>query len=167
MTMTLQETITVGSGGASLITFSSIPQTGTDLLLTLMARSTSNSGGVTDYMPFKFNNTTSGRVYRSMYRSDNSTYASNGTQLSTFAGATGADATASTFSSVSMYIPNYTLSGKTELFLEAVTENNATASWIEILGGASSSSGAITSIELDLSFGNFAQYSTASLYIIS
>ena len=165
--MTLQQTTTIGSGGAALITFSSIPQTGKDLWLTLMARSTSNSGGVTDYMPFKLNGVTNGRVYRSMYRSDNTVYASNGTQLSTFAGAAGADATASTFSSVSLYIPNYTLSGKTEMMLEAVTENNATASWIEILGGASEYSGAVTSIELDLSFGNFAQYSTASLYIIS
>jgi len=43
MGMQLIETVTVGAGGSSLITFSNVPQTGTDLLVTVSGRSTGSS----------------------------------------------------------------------------------------------------------------------------
>jgi len=43
-TYTLISSVTVGSGGAATMTFSSIPQTYTDLLVRVSARNTSTSG---------------------------------------------------------------------------------------------------------------------------
>ena len=43
MTMTLVETVTIGSGGASIIEFASVPQTATDLLVVMSLRKSTGS----------------------------------------------------------------------------------------------------------------------------
>jgi len=66
--------------------------------------------------------------------------------------------------SVGIYIPNYTSSNAKSASIDGVSENNATASYQTIDAFLWNDTSAITSITLTLSGGNFAQYSSASLY---
>jgi hypothetical protein len=164
MTMTLVSTVTVGSGGASSIEWTSIPQSGKDLLILLSARAASSA--IRNSVGVSFNGVTTNRTYRSLYGNGTSAFASNGGQISTFAGATAANATASVFSSVSIYISNYSDIVLKTLSLEAVTEDINNEGWQEVLAG-SWQGGAINQVTLTPSLSTFVQYSTASLYIIS
>ena len=95
-------TVTVGSGGAASIDFTSIPQTYTDLQLLVCARD--NDGGVTSGCGITFNGTGwSGNI--ELYRSG-STVGSGTTSGETIASGNGA--TANTFGNATVYIPNYT-----------------------------------------------------------
>lgn len=164
MTMTLVETVTVGSGGAASIDFTSIPQTGTDLLI--VASLIDNSGNAN--MNIQINGNT-GSVYenRSLYGSGSST--------ASYASGVGADWTLGAMpgggviaSSNQVYLPNYTGSTAKTASAESVTENNATAAQQWLFAGKTSITGAITSIKIySGSGGNLRQYSTASLYTIT
>ncbi len=90
MTMTLVSTVTVGSGGASSIEWTSIPQSGKDLLILLSARAASNA--IRNDVGVSFNGVTTNRTYRSLYGNGFNAFGSNGGQISTFAGATAANA---------------------------------------------------------------------------
>jgi hypothetical protein len=161
----LIEHIEVGSGGASSIEFTGIDGTGQDLLILLSARSAASS--VRNDVSVSFNGVTTNRSYRSLYAIGSATYASSGGQISTFAGATGANATSNTFANTSIYVSNYALAMPKSISLNAVTENNATEAWQEILAGLWNSTSAITSLTLTASGSTFVQYSTASLYKIT
>ena len=167
MTMTLVSTVTVGSGGAASIDFTSIPQTGTDLLVVLSAKATGAGG---DYVAtMKFNGLTTNRSSR--YLSGNGTNAVSGTSTLLRIGVvSGTGWTANTPSNTQIYIPNYAGSSNKSVSIDAVAENNGTDGSQIIEAGLWSSTAAITQITLDLAlYGgvNFAQYSTASLYTIT
>ena len=164
MTMSLVSTVTVGSGGASSIQWTSIPQSGKDLLILLSARAASSA--LRNDVGVSFNGVTTNRTYRSLYGNGTNVFGSNGGQISTFAGATAANATASVFSSVSIYISNYSDIVLKTLSLEAVTEDINNEGWQEVLAG-SWQGGAINQVTLTPTGSTFVQYSTASLYIIS
>lgn len=155
-------TTTVGSGGASSIDFTSIPQTYTDLLVKISARNT--SGG--DQGIFvKFNNATANRSL--MYLSSDGSSSSSASGTDGYAGSISSSATASVFNNTEIYISNYTSSNNKWFASDNVTENNATTSYINIIAGLWSDSSAITSITLYVGSAgtwNFAQYSTATLY---
>lgn len=165
MTMTLVSSVIVGSGGASSIEWTSVPQTGKDLLVVLNARA--SVAALRNDVSVSFNGATTNRSYRSLYGNGFGTFASNGGQISTFAGAVGANATSNTFSNVSVYISNYTASNGKQVTLDAVIENNQTEAWQEILSGLWNVSTAISTVTLTPSTSTFMQYTTASLYIIS
>jgi hypothetical protein len=164
-TLELIASSTVGAGGTTSITFSSIPATYTDLVVKCSLRG-SQSAVYTD-VDISFTGAT--------YSGGKVLYAINGTTVGSygpgsngfFAEATGATATASTFSNSEFYVPNYTSSINKLVSGDAVGENNASAA-IAILGaGLYTSSGAITALTLTYgtgSQGNFVQYSTAYLY---
>jgi hypothetical protein len=76
----------------------------------------------------------------------------------------GSTATSTTFSTVGIYIPNYASSNNKAFSSENATENNGSEGIIEIWSGLWSNTAAITSLSATLGNGNFAQYSTASLY---
>jgi hypothetical protein len=78
--------------------------------------------------------------------------------------ATGSSATASTFGSGLIYIPNYAGSTNKSYLTDWVTENNATAAYAGFTAGLLSNTAAITDVTLT---GSFVQYSTATLYGIS
>jgi hypothetical protein len=74
-------------------------------------------------------------------------------------------ATASTFASADIYIPNYTSSDYKSISIDTVTEKNATDAYMRLTAGLWSNTAAITSIGLNCSAsGNFVQYSTFYLY---
>jgi len=169
-TYTLISSVTVGSGGAANIEFTSIPATYTDLLVKLSGRS-SRSGAVAEEFLLTFNNNTSGYSERWL----RGTGVSAGT--STFSGSsiqqlgqTGAAATANTFANWEFYIPNYAGSNNKPISLDGVTESNSATeghALAYLSAGLWSNSAAITSIKLSAGSYLAVEHSTAYLYGIS
>ena len=165
-TMVLLEKIVVPSAGASSITFTSIPQSYTDLVVKLSTRT--NQGSGPDYVYLQFNGNTSTSNYQGIFlRGNGSTVASSSNTAEgkiRAAITTTSGETASTFSNCEIYIPNYTSSNNKSTSSDWVPENNATATFMGITAGLWTQTSAITSINLALSSGSFVQYSTFYLY---
>jgi hypothetical protein len=152
-------TITVGAGGASSIDFVSIPSRYTDLCIKISSRAV-NSG--TDYMLINFNTLTSN--FSAIYLDGSGSTATSST-LARFAGRIVDNAaTSNTFSNNEIYIFNYAGSNNKSYSVDAVNENNGTTANSDLIGGLWSNTAAITSIGLTTASGNFAQYSTVTLY---
>lgn len=157
-------TVTVGAGGASNITFSSIPQIYTDLILKFSTRCA--TGGAADVAATLNNDSGSNYPYRRLQGNGSSASSGNGTYTAMVAGSsTGSTDTANTFANSELYIPNYISSNYKSGSTDAVTENNATTAYATLQAGLWNNTSAITSISLFNTGGqNFAQYSTATLY---
>ena len=155
--------VTVGAGGASTITFSSIPGTYTDLLIKCGLR-TNESAIYTD-IDITFNSE-SARQWRGLYAVTTSAGSSTSTGFNIAATAVAANSTASTFSNCDIYIPNYTSTAVKNISGEGAAENNSTTNFnINISANTITNGAAITSIDLVPFGGNsFVQYSTAYLY---
>ena len=162
--------VTVGSGGAANIDFTSIPGTYTDLCLKFSLRSTANDapGSNPSDANLYFNNSTSSYSERMLYTDNGTSAASAATSGSLFnwAGTQNSNSnTASTFSNCEVYIPNYAGSTNKSVSSDAIRENNATGGiQMRLFAGLWSNTAAITSVKLVPDYGNFAQYSTATLY---
>ena len=160
-------TVTVGSGGAADITFSSIPATYTDLVILASIRS--DRAAVVDYGAVRFNSD-AGSNYSGVYlRGSGSAVISstngNATMLEIPPSIPGSTATASVFSNTGIYIPNYAGSNQKSVSFDSVMENNATESYSILQAGLWSGTAAITTIKLfSANSANFVQYSSASLY---
>lgn len=155
-------TVTVGSGGAADITFSSIPATYTDLLLKVSARS-ARSAAATDFLQINLNSSASNFTARGL--EGNGTTASSFTDTVFIGAMSSAGGTASTFGSFELYIPNYAGSNNKSMSADSVSENNATAAFAELTANLWSQTAAINSIKLlSATANNFLQYSTATLY---
>jgi len=157
LTYTAIETVTLSSSQAS-ITFSSIPQTFTDLVVKMSARTdvtdvevvTSVNGGALD----------SGMRLRG-----------NGSSVVSVSNARNlavnpSTATASTFANGEFYFANYAGNSKKVVSMDGVTENNATEAYQSIVVGLKNSTSAITSLSFSVLSGGalFVQHSTATLY---
>jgi len=157
---TLIATVVVGSGGASSINFTSIPQTYTDLKLVASIRTT-RTGSTQDAVALSIN---SGSTSEILLQTDGSSASSN-TQGGYFGYVDTSSNTANTFGNLEIYFPNYTNTTTYKSFsVDGVEENNATQSYIMLTSGLYSSTSAITSITINGSGGNYVQYSTAYLY---
>ena len=156
-------TVTVGSGGATSLEFSSIPSTYTDLCIKLSPRSTNSSA--TYGATIQFNSSTSNFSYRALYGNGSSagSYSDTATWLGEVPAAT---STSNTFGNVEIYIPNYAGSTYKSFSIDNVGENNATAARADLIAELWSNTAAITNIKVESAV-NFAQYSTATLYGIS
>jgi hypothetical protein len=153
------QTVTVGSGGATTITFSSIPQTYTDLIIKFSTRST--WGQVFGGEGFSINGGST--AITGMRVLGNGSSASSAATF-TIDGA-GANATANTFGSGEIYIPNYTSSNYKSILAEVVGENNNSTALQQLLAGLWSSTSPITSITFTAQSGQSeTQYSTFYLY---
>jgi hypothetical protein len=165
-TYTLISSVTVGSGGASTITFSSIPQTYTDLVFLFTARNvTNNYGGFF----VKCNSSVLNSDITAIRLFGNGSAASSTTSKELLW--TQSDFPANIFSPSQMYIPNYTSSNFKSASIEGVTGNTATDGRQNLTAWQWSQTGAITQVEFGTFDGGFAdkfaQYSTAYLYGIS
>lgn len=164
-TYQLIRTITVGAGGVATIEFTSIPQTYTDLLLHLSART--SYGAVADDLYLNFNNITSDRYGRFVYGSGTGTAA---TSVSQHVGTMTCDtATAGIFGNTTIYFANYTSANHKTISSDSVSENNGTASYTDLTAGLWANPAAITSIQIPTAGGRgvWMQYTSASLYGIS
>jgi hypothetical protein len=163
-------TVTVGSGGAATIDFTSIPATYTDLVLKLSTRQSGASSATTIRMGFN-GSTAAIYSYRYIQGDGGSASSSSGTGATNTSNETvvnnGAGATASTFASGEVYIPNYTSANAKSWSADSVQENNASTAYSRLTAGLWNNSTAINRISLVDSEGNFVQYSTATLYGIS
>lgn len=153
---------TVGAGGTSAITFSNIPQNYTDLKIVMSMRSADVSN-IAFECSLTFNGNTTGYTARQLY-GDGSTAASSSPTIRPAGFIVGTSATASTFSNGELYIPNYTSSNNKSYSVDSVTETNATTQYMNLVAGLWSNTATIISIALAGTSGNFAQYSTATLY---
>lgn len=153
--------VTVGAGGAGSIDFTSIPGTYTDLELKLSLRVT---GAVSD-VALRFNGSTTSYSRRAL--SAYSPNASSASASDAYIGpANESGYTASSFSSVSIYIPNYAGSTNKSISVDQVQESNQTSVYMNLFANLWSNTAAITSIKLEALSGSltFAQHSTAVLY---
>jgi len=155
--------VTVGSGGASSIDFTSIPSTYTDLVVKYSIRTT--SANQIDYLKCEFNGSTTSYTERVLYGYGTTVgSASNSGSYDNIIN--GGANTASTFSNGEIYVPNYAGSNYKSFSSDSVAESNTTSNNMLMLAAELwSNTSAITSIKLsDLSSGTIAQYSTATLY---
>ena len=163
MTMSLVQTVTVGSGGAADIEFANIPQDATDLMVVISARVTA---ATTASDLFFYINGSNNGVVRWLQGTGSSVNSNNYTNsLNVWAGTNGANSTSNTFSNAVYYFPNYTSTTNKSFSIDVVTENNATESYQTIVAGSFSTSSAITSLKFD--DGTYVQHTTASLYKIT
>ena len=152
--------VTVGSGGAASIDFTSIPGTFDDLVIHASLRGTDS--GVTTNANLYINGVNTNQTQRKL--TGNGSTAASSTDSAILPIATGTTATASTFSSVYIYIPNYAGSTNKSFSIDQVTENNSTTADSRLNAGLWSQTSAITSLSFDPGVGNLAQHSSATLY---
>jgi len=155
------ETVTVGSGGAASITFSSIPDTYTDLMIVVSSRSTVS--GVNDALDLLPNGASGNNSLRYL-RGDGSSVQSGSETTNLVSYTPGATTTSDTFGNASIYITNYTSTSSKSISTDGVGENNATSVRSAIIATLHSGTTAFTSLELSLRNGNFVEHSTATLY---
>jgi hypothetical protein len=160
--------VTVGSGGAASIDFTSIPATYTDLVVKYCART--NRASVQSDIYLQFNNNTSAvysfrRIFGAGSGTGNSDSLTNNATGGLCGIAAAASATASTFGNSEIYIPNYLSSNAKSFSADGVGENNATSALMGLYAGLSTATAAITSIKLQcFNASSFVEHSTATLY---
>jgi len=158
---------TVGSAGAASVTFSNIPQTFTDLNLVFSARN-SDATPVRDFR-VQFNSDTAANYSNMEVYGISGSAGSGSNTTNQIQGACNADtSTASVFTNISLYVPNYASSNYKSISIDNATENNSTSdAQLRLIASKWSNTAAITSIQITTNSGNYMQYSTFSLYGIS
>ena len=161
--------VTVGSGGASSIDFTSIPSTYTDLCVKLSIRNTSTES--TNQIYVQPNSATTNLSSRILVGTGSATASASYTSDSSIWGyCCGNGSTSNTFGNSEFYFPNYAGSTNKSISVDSVNETNATDARQSLLAGLWSSTTAISSLKfltIENSTGNsknFVQYSTATLY---
>ena len=168
-TYTLIASNTLSSAAAS-VTFSSIPNTYTDLVLKISARTDAatiwggniqlelngSSGSTSLYSNTEL--TGSGSAATSARNSGSGQWYGDGGRIDT------AGNTANTFTSDEWYISNYTASQNKTASRSNASEQNATAAYINVSANLWRSTSAITSIFINSYAGNFVSGSTFYLY---
>ena len=159
-------TVTVGSGGASSIEFTSIPGTYQHLQLRIIGRSTAAVGPRAWYL--RCNSDTGSNYASHRLQGDGSVASAGAFTSETYVRVydnPAANATASVFSAGVIDILDYgsTTKTKTVRFLNGFDGNGS--GYIGVQSGLWNNSGsAISGLTLTLEAGNFAQHSTAALY---
>jgi hypothetical protein len=168
-TYTLISSYTVGAGGVSSVTFSSIPATYTDLLVRVSTRS--NAGSVKSNLRVQFNS--SATDFSALMVG-----VQNGSPFSQAEGATFANTlnytinatstTSNTFNNHDTYIANYAATSNKSFSTDTVMENNDGAvNQMAFFAGRWASSSALNSIYFYITTADFVQYSTFYIYGIS
>jgi hypothetical protein len=154
---------------ASSIDFISIPQTFSDLVILISARSTVAAGDSAIKLTFN----SGGGTYTN--RRLNANGATTGSDVQTsgglaFANIPGAGNTANTFGNIAIYIPNYAGSTAKSFSTDLVSENNSPSTFVQFMLFASlwSETSPINSISfVDWNSANLAAGSSISLYGIN
>jgi len=154
--------------GVATVDFTSIPQTYTDLVLKISARSDYGSAG--HEMSIQTNSLTTGYTNRMAYVSGGSVLSANASNdKHTWAGGVvGASATSNIFSNCELYFPNYSSTTIAKsMSCDVTTENNSSsvgAMWLN--SGVNTNTAAISSLTLYCwqSFINFVSGTTFALY---
>lgn len=161
-------TVTVGSGGASSVEFTSIPSTFKHLQIRAISRT--NRGDNQDLMTVRFNSDSSSvYAYHSLYGNGSSAGAADtGTSTGTpWSGVTaGGNAGASMFGAVIWDVLDYQNTNKYKtLRLLSGTDQNSTAGRIYFQSNLWQSTSAISTVTIIPTYGSsFSQYSHFALY---
>lgn len=148
-------TITVGSGGASIISFTGIPQIYTDLKIIYSGRNVNNAYTFS----IALNGTTvtqSKRFYATGASGASDTYNGMYTDYSA--------AVANSFGNAEINIFNYSGSTAKSLAVDAVSEDNYSSAYMNLGALLSAGTTPVSLVSLIPESGNFAQYSMATLY---
>lgn len=156
-------TVTVGSGGAASIDFTSIPQTYTDLLIKYSLRDNVTSGGASNNATVSINGSTANGTSIELYGTGSAAASASLSNVKVDYHSS-ANATANTFGSAEIYFPNYTGSNNKSSSSDGVAETNGSSVLMAMNANLWSQTAAITSIGLSAAGGNFVQHSTATLY---
>jgi len=153
---------------AASVTFTTIPQTYTDLILKISARSTSTAGAdIYANLKIQFNSDT-GNNYNGILLFTNLGSPGSGSYTSQpgnlFSYANGNVTTASTFSNMEIYIPNYTGSNQKVYSVDGVVENNASNGFVEMAAERWTGTSAITTIDVVSLYGLHTANSNFYLY---
>lgn len=166
-TYRLISSYTVSSGGITQISFTSIPQTYTDLVIKASLRGGSEN---TTYIELGFNGATtniSSRNFNALSGSGVASY-NYASDLLDIAGQNVGSWAASTFSCVEYTITNYTLGVHKVVSMDSFSGNTGATAYMAFTSGKYASNTAITSVQLIASGGTnsdtFATSSTAYLY---
>jgi hypothetical protein len=157
------------SGTAASVTFSAIPATYTDLVLRVSARN-STSTAYSD-------NTNIMQVYVNggVYTYSNTRLSGNGSAAASsrtnpssawesYGGTDAGTATANTFSSFELYIPNYLLGSYKVASMFSTSENNATTNSMSTTAALINLNTALDTIQLFNNYGSFVSGSSFYLY---
>jgi len=159
--------IETANNTTATVTFSSIPQTYTDLIIFMSARTDLNTSQRYANIQIKPNGSGADGSDRNLFTIDGATVGSGSDGVLIAGEAANDSLTASVFGNSYVYIPNYTSSNNKSTSMDGVNENNATAAAVVMFAGLWSNSAAITSIDITPQAGsgtNFKQYSTFYLY---
>lgn len=162
-TFSLISSIPVTGATSATIEFSSIPQFYTDLVVYISGRA--NDAALYASTKLTFNNNATGYSARYLQGDGATVSGQSYAQLIGFDPA--ATATASIFSNVVIYIPNYAGSTNKTYSVESVSENNASSggTYQILTAGYWGNTSAITVVTAAMLFGgSYVQYSSASLY---
>lgn len=158
------------SSGVLTVTFSSIPQTYTDLELRVSARKVSPAGQSSDFL-IRFNSDTTTLYSTTRITANGATAASDRQSNSSAQVLTdmvsGSASTANTFGTFAMYIPNYTSTGNKPASAFGANENNTTTAYILGHAGLYRGTSGISSISVTTSSQNYEVGSSFYLYGIS
>ena len=158
-------TVSVGSGGAANIEFTSIPSTYTHLQIRGIGRTTEATTSTAFFAQFN-SDTASNYNYHYMYADSTTAYSGgsfNEPNIFSFR-TTGASATSSMFGAGVIDILDYKNTNKYKTLRSLSGENRNGNGYVFYCSGAWRSTSAITSIKLFYSSNNFAQYSQLALY---
>jgi len=157
------------NASAASVTFANIPQTGyTDLKVVVSARGSSAAINAAIY--WTFNGSSAANYSWRQLQGNSSTASSSSSTGQTYFRAgyvPDTSATASTFGSAELYIPNYAGSTAKSISIDSAQENNsgtAGEALLHLVAANWSLTNAITSITAVLSSGDFLTGSTFSLY---
>jgi hypothetical protein len=170
-TMKALETITVGAGGISSITFNNIPQNYTDLIIKMSTRSSASQAGIGIFARINGDLATSNYYSNRLFGSGTAAGSSvlsflsgNYLQVGEMPAAT---STANTFANSECRFIDYASQGVKSMVAQGVAENNTTAATLLENSLCYINTPAISSIQLtsgnDAS-SSFVQYSTFTLY---
>jgi hypothetical protein len=172
MSMTLISTVTVGSGGANPVVFSSIPSTFTDVVLQYSVRESGTAASGAGFNVYLNTEIASGTNYS--FRGLSGSGSSAGSDGSSgqggffFANITPTTSqTSNTFNNGQIYFPNYSGSTNKSLSLDSVYENNATSAFQRLYAGLWANTAAINTISIYSGVGSYVQFSNFSLYGIT
>jgi hypothetical protein len=154
---------------AASVTFTTIPQTYTDLLLKFSCRSTSTAGtDVYANLKIQFNSDTGNNYNGQILFGQGSGSGGSGSYTAQagnlFSYANGNITTASTFSNGELYIPNYTSGNQKTYSVDCVVETNATTNFVEFAAERWTGTSAITTIDVVSLYGSHTANSNFYLY---
>jgi hypothetical protein len=169
MTMKLIQTKTITTTGISFIGFSSLDLLNfTDLYFVASVRS---ARAVAHEQLVFYINSDGGQKYANRVLVGNGSSVSSNI-FSEFAGSAGLSApgslaTASTFGSISMYLPNFKSTTNKVFSVDTVSENNDTTAYQSLIANRYTSTSPVSIISINNNQGNFEIGTTVSLYGIT